>query len=51
MAKFDPKALQDIVASLFDGNPPGLTDELIAERRREASKEQREAAKEQLRDR
>jgi len=38
---FDAKALQDFVASLFGGKPPKLTDELIAERRREAARERR----------
>lgn len=38
---FDPSALQDFIAGLFGGTPPRLTDELIAERRREAAKERR----------
>jgi len=38
---FDPAALQDFVADLFGGKPPPLTDDLIAERRREAARERR----------
>ncbi|MFI4988240.1 MAG: Arc family DNA-binding protein [Alphaproteobacteria bacterium] len=38
---FDPAELQDFVAGLFGGRPPALTDELIAERRREAAKERK----------
>lgn len=34
---FDPAELQAFMAKLFDGRPPALTDELIAERRREAA--------------
>ena len=32
-AAFDPRVLQDFIAGLFDGKPPPLTEELIAERR------------------
>ena len=37
--RFDPAELQDFIAGLFRGKPPRLTDQLIAERRREAAKE------------
>lgn len=37
--RFDPAELQEFIAALFRGKPPRLTDQLIAERRREAAKE------------
>lgn len=36
---FDPAELQAFIAGLFEGKPPPLTDDLIAERRREAEME------------
>ncbi len=36
---FDPNELQDFIAALFGGSAPALTDELIAERRRESARE------------
>lgn len=36
---FDPAELQAFIAGLFEGKPPPLTDDLIAERRREAELE------------
>ncbi len=41
VSQFDPAELQDFIAGLFAGRPPRLTDELIAERRREAAKERK----------
>ena len=36
---FDPKELQNFIAALFGAAAPALTDELIAERRRESARE------------
>ena len=36
---FDPAELQDFIAGLYGGTPPALTDDLIAERRREAARD------------
>jgi len=38
---FDPESLQNLIAGLFKGDAPPLTDELIRERRREARQERR----------
>ena len=38
---FDPESLQNFIAGLFKGETPGLTDELLRERRREARQERR----------
>ncbi|HYB57248.1 MAG TPA: Arc family DNA-binding protein [Alphaproteobacteria bacterium] len=40
-SQFDPAELQGFIAQLFGGKPPRLSDELIAERRREAARERR----------
>ncbi len=38
--EFDPRAIQDYVRGLYEGQlPSGVVDELIAERRAEAARE------------
>jgi plasmid stability protein len=39
---FDPESLQNFILGLFKGKRPGLADELIRERRREARQEKRQ---------
>ena len=40
-SRFDAAELQDFIAGLFRKKPPQMTDELIAERRREAMRARR----------
>jgi plasmid stability protein len=41
---FDPLRMQNFIAGLFNGKPPRLTRDLIAERRRETRRELRKGS-------